>query len=175
MIRHRFHERPSQRDCIGVAAGQRASRLVRAGLAVLAACALATPAGAQIVVADPWARAVVAGQTTTGAYLQLTSATDATLVAVASPAAKIVEIHEMRMDGGVMKMNAVDKLPLPAGRRVDLNPGGYHVMLMGLAAPLKEGDTVPLTLTIVDKTGRTQKVDVQAKVRPLTAPAPPRK
>jgi periplasmic copper chaperone A len=155
--------------------GRRPVRVSTAALAALAALALSAPLAAQVIVSDPWARGVVAGQKTTGAYFTLMSATDATLVAVSSPAAKIVEIHEMRLDGGVMKMSAVEKLPLPAGRNVNLTPGGYHVMLMDLRAPLKDGDIVPLTLTIVDKAGRTQKVDVKAKVRPLTAPAAPPK
>ena len=91
---------------------------------------------------DAWARAVVPGQMATGAFMRLTAATDATLVDAASPAAKIVEIHEMKMEGGVMKMNAIDKLPLPAGKPVDLKPGGYHVMLMDLTRPMKEGDII---------------------------------
>lgn len=136
---------------------------------VAATLAAASPARAQVTVSDAWARAVVPGQLATGAFMRVTAATDATLVGAASPAAKIVEIHEMKMEGGVMKMNAIDRLPLPAGKAVDLKPGGYHVMLMDLTRPLKEGDTVPLTLTVVDPAGRTQKVDVRASVRALTA------
>ena len=145
------------------------SRLVAV---VALAVPVALPAAAQVVVTDAWARAVVPGQKTTGAFMRLTAKTDATLVDVASPAAKIVEIHEMKLDGGVMKMNAVEKLPLPAGKPVDLKPGGYHVMLMDLTQPLKAGDTVPLTLTIVDKAGKAQKLEVRASVKPLTAAAP---
>jgi len=142
---------------------------------VTVAVILATPslATAQVTVADAWARAVVPGQKSTGAFMRLTATTDATLLDAASPAAKIVEIHEMKMEGGVMKMNAIDKLPLPAGKPVELKPGGYHVMLMDLTRPLKEGDTVPITLTVVDKAGRTQKIDVRASVRALTAASPP--
>ncbi len=69
----------------------------------------------------------------------------------------------MKMEGGVMKMSAVDRLPLPAGKAVELKPGGYHVMLMDLAQPLKEGDTVPLTLTVEDKAGKKQTVEVKAR------------
>jgi copper(I)-binding protein len=133
--------------------------------------ALALPAQAQVKVTDPWVRAVVPGQMASGAFMRVTSATDAALVAAASPVAKVVEIHEMKMEGGVMRMGAVDRLPLPAGKPVDLAPGGYHVMLMGLTAPLKEGDTVPITLTVADPSGKTQKVEVRATVRALTAPA----
>ena len=141
-----------------------------AALVALASTLAAAPlAVAQVTVSDPWVRGVVPGQMATGAFMRLTAAADATLVDAASPAARIVEIHEMKMEGGVMKMSAIDRLPLPAGKAVDLKPGGYHVMLMDLVAPLKEGDTVPITLTVADKAGRTQKVEVRATVRPLTA------
>jgi copper(I)-binding protein len=133
---------------------------------------LALSAAAQVTVTDPWARATVAGQKATGAFMQLTSATNAVLIDAASPVAKIVEIHEMKMDAGVMKMAAVEKLPLPAGKPVALAPGGYHVMLMDLTRPLKEGETIPLTLTVTDASGRTQKIEVRAAVRGLTAAAP---
>ena len=144
-----------------------------AALVALASTLAAAPlAVAQVTVSDPWVRAVVPGQMATGAFMRLTAATDATLVGAASPAATIVEIHEMKMEGGVMKMSAIDRLPLPAGKAVDLKPGGYHVMLMDLVAPLKEGETVPITLTVADKAGRTQKVEVRAAVRALTAGPP---
>jgi copper(I)-binding protein len=88
---------------------------------------------------------------------------------VASPAAAIVEIHEMKMDGGMMTMRAVDRIVLPAGKAVELKPGGYHVMLMDLAKPLKEGDSVPLKLTFEDKAGKKVTQDVNVPVRALTA------
>jgi copper(I)-binding protein len=75
----------------------------------------------------------------------------------------------MKMDGGMMTMRAVDKLPLPAGKTVELKAGGYHVMLMDLAKPLKEGDSVPLKLTFEDKGGKKVTQDVIAPVRALTA------
>jgi len=144
-----------------------------AALVALASTLAAAPlAVAQVTVSDPWVRGVVPGQMATGAFMRLTAAADATLVDAASPAARIVEIHEMKMDGGVMKMSAIDRLPLPAGKAVELKPGGYHVMLMDLVAPLKEGDTVPITLTVADKAGKTQKVEVRAAVRALTAGPP---
>lgn len=136
--------------------------------AVLAAL-LALPAAAQVAVSDAWVRGTVAGQKTTGAFMQLRSPTDTALVDAASPVAKIVEIHEMKMDGGMMKMNAVDKVPLPAGKAVELKPGGYHVMLIDLGKPLKEGDTVPLKLTFIDKAGKKTTVDVNAPVKALGA------
>jgi periplasmic copper chaperone A len=142
---------------------------VARSLVAVATLVLAPLAAAQVTVSDAWTRAVAPGQMATGAFMRLTAATDLTLVGAASPAAKIVEVHEMKMEGGVMKMSAVDRLPLPAGKPVDLKPGGYHVMLMALREPLKEGDTVPITLTVVDKAGKTQKVEVRAAVRAMTA------
>jgi len=132
---------------------------------------IAAPAWAQVTVADAWVRGTVPGQKATGAFMQLTSKSDSALVSASSPAAKVVEIHEMTMNGSVMKMRAVDKLALPAGKAVDLKPGGYHVMLMDLAQPLKEGETVPVTLTFADKDGRKTTQEIKAPVRALTAGA----
>ena len=147
---------------------------IRSATLILAAVGLAVahPAAAQVTVTNAWVRGTVAGQMATGAFMQLKSPADTALVGVASPVAKIVEIHEMKMEGNVMKMNAVDKLALPAGKAVDLKPGGYHVMLMDLVKPLKDGDAVPLQLTFEDKAGKKQTVDVKATVRPLTAGGP---
>ncbi len=133
-----------------------------------ATLACARPAAAQVSVKDAWVRGTVAGQGATGAFMQLTSPSDTALVGASSPAAKIVEIHEMKVEGGVMKMNAIDKLALPAGKAVELKPGSYHVMLMALREPLKEGQTVPITLTFEDKAGKRSSLEVKATVRPLT-------
>ena len=142
------------------------SRLLWLTVAAIASL-LAAPAHAQVAVSDAWVRGTVTGQQGTGAFMRLTSVADVTLVGVASPVAKVVEIHEMKHDGGMMKMSAVPRLPLPAGTAVELTPGGYHVMLMGLAQPLKAGDSVPITLTFEDKTGKKHTQDVTATVRAL--------
>ena len=94
---------------------------------------------AQVEVQSPWARATVPGQKTAGAYLQLKSAQGANLIGAESPVAAIVEVHEMRMEGNVMRMRAVPRLELPAGKLVELKPGGYHIMLIDLRQPLKNG------------------------------------
>jgi periplasmic copper chaperone A len=146
---------------------------VSAALLAVATSAAALPAFAQVAVSDAWVRGTVAGQAATGAFMQLRSPTDAALVAAASPVAKVVEIHEMKMDGGVMKMAAIDRLALPAGKAVELKPGGYHVMLMDLKQPLKAGDTVPVTLTFEDKAGKKTTVEVKAPVKSLTAAPSP--
>jgi hypothetical protein len=70
-----------------------------------------------------------------------------------------------------MKMSAIRSLAVPAGKTTELKPGGYHVMLMELKQPLKEGETVPVTLTFEDKSGKRQAVEVKAPVRALTTPA----
>jgi len=140
-------------------------------LVLFATLAAAQSALAQVAVMDPWVRGTVPAQKSTGAFMQLKSASDVALVAASSPAAGIVEIHEMKMDGGVMRMAAVKRVDLPAGKTVELSPGGYHVMLMDLKAPLKEGEQVPVTLTFEDKAGKRFTADVKAPVRALTASA----
>ena len=132
---------------------------------------LTTAATAQVTVKDAWVRATVAQQKATGAFMQLQSAQDAKLVAAQSPVAGVVEVHEMAMEGGVMKMRAVPALALPAGKAVDLKPGGYHVMLMDLKGQVKDGDTVPVTLVVEGKDGKRQNIEVKAPARGMAQPA----
>ena len=126
---------------------------------------------AQVTVSEPWVRATVPQQKATGAFMKLQSAQDAKLISAKSAVAGVVEVHEMAMDAGVMKMRAVDGLALPMGKAVDLKPGGYHVMLMDLKSQLKEGDAVPLTLTFETKDGKRQTMEVKATARNMSAPA----
>ena len=126
-------------------------------------------AQAQTTVKDPWVRGTVAGQKATGMFGQVTSTTGGKLVAASSPMAGVVEIHEMAMDGNVMKMRAVSGLELPAGKAVDLKPGGYHVMLMDLKQELKPGDAVPVTLVIEGPGGKRESVEIKAPVKALAA------
>lgn len=139
--------------------------------ALAASLAFALPAFAQVTVEDAWIRGTVAQQTATGAFMRLTAAEDSKLVAVTSPAAGVSEIHEMRMDGDVMRMRQIPSLALPAGKAVELKPGGYHLMLMGLKQPLKDGEKIPLTLSIDGPGGKRSTLEVQAVVRPLTGKA----
>jgi len=141
-----------------------------AGLA-LGLC-LAQSAHAQVTVSQAWVRATVPGQKVAAAYMELTSAKEATLVSAASPLAEVTEVHEMRMEDGVMKMRAAERIALPAGKTVRLEPGGYHVMLMGLPKPLKAGDTVPITLTVETSGKKRHSLRVQAPVRD-SAPSSP--
>lgn len=142
------------------------------GAAALAVCA---PAFAQLKVEQAWVRGTVAQQQASGLFARLTSPGGGRLVAASSPLATSVEIHEMAMDGNVMRMREVPALDLPAGQVVELKPGGYHLMLLGLKQPLKAGATVPATLVVEGKDGRRETVQVQATVRALGAPAPAHK
>ena len=128
----------------------------------------AFPAGAQVTVDEPWVRATVPGQPVAGGYLTIRSAESAALVGVRTPVAQRAEIHEMKMDGGVMKMRPVARIELPAGEAVALKPGGYHLMLMSLARPLQPGETVPMTLVIEGPDKTRQEIKVQAEVRDPT-------
>lgn len=130
----------------------------------------AFPVMAQVTVKDPWVRATVPAQKATGAFMQITSAQDARLVEARSTVAGVVEVHEMTMEKDVMKMRAVKGLDLPAGKTVELKPGGYHVMLMDLKEQMKEGATVPVTLVIEGKDKKRSTVEVKASVKPLTTP-----
>ncbi len=138
-------------------------------LAVLAFAAVSAAAQAQVTVSDAWVRGTVQGQTATGAFMHLRSPDGAAIVGADSPVAGIVEIHEMAMENNVMKMRAVTRIDLPPGRTVELKPGGYHVMLMDLKAPLKKGETVPIRLKVQSRSGQTQEIEVKAEVRELAA------
>ena len=110
-------------------------------------------AWAQVKVDKAWARATVQGQQATGAFMTLTATQATQLVAVSTPVAGVAEIHEMKMDAGVMKMRALPALNLPAQQAVELKPGSYHLMLMDLKAPLSKDASVALTLTFRDAKG----------------------
>ncbi len=143
-------------------------RLIFASLLSFAA---ASTAYGQVTAKEPWVRATVPAQSATGAFMQLNAAKSARLVEARSPAAGRVEIHEMVMADNVMKMRAVSGIDLPAGRAVELKPGGYHVMLMNLKGQIKEGDTVALTLIVENKDGKRETVEVKALARPLSGAA----
>lgn len=138
----------------------------RLGLSLLA-LTFATAVAAEVHVDDPWVRATVGGQQASGAFMTLTSTSDARLVAVQAPIAGVAEIHEMTLEDNIMRMRAIDALALPAGKPVALSPGGYHLMLLELKGPLKTGEHVNLTLIVEDKDGKREEVEVRAPVRAL--------
>lgn len=134
--------------------------------AALLFAGLATSALAQNVdIKNGWVRTSVQGQTATGAFMTITAPQDMRLVGVLSPVAGVAEVHEMKMDGGVMKMRAVEGgLALPAGKAVELKPGGYHLMLMDLKAALPKDSTVPVTLVLKDAKGAESRVELKLPV-----------
>ena len=111
----------------------------------------------------PFARATPPGARSGGAFFVVANsgATPDKLIGVASPVAGNAEIHQMAMDGGVMRMRAVPEVDVPPGGKVELKPGGYHVMLLDLKQPLKVGDKVPLTLTFQNAGSIGVSVDVE--------------
>jgi copper(I)-binding protein len=145
--------------------GQRARAV--AAVLVLASSAAAIAADA-VSVSNPWVRATVPGQSVAGAYMDITVKANAALVAAESPVAGKVELHTMTMDGGVMKMRAIEKLELPANTTVSLKPGGYHMMLIDIKRELKAGERVPLKLTVQERKGAKSTLQVDAEVRAAT-------
>ena len=103
--------------------------------------ASALPAGV-VAVDDAWTRATVGAQRSTGAFMSLQSTQPMKLVGVESAAAQHVEIHEMALVDNIMRMRAVDVVPIVPGQRVDLQPSGLHVMLIDLVQPIQVGDVV---------------------------------
>lgn len=134
----------------------------------LAAVTLALASGAvfaqTVEVKDAWVRTSVQGQKATGAFMKITARDGAKLVSASTPIAGVTEVHEMRMDGDIMKMRAVPALDLPAGKTVELKPGSYHLMLMDLKAPLAKDSTVPITLVFKDAKGVESKVELKVPV-----------
>jgi copper(I)-binding protein len=109
-------------------------------------------------IGHPWARATPPTAPSGGGFLTVTNtgATADRLVSATSPAAAQVQVHEMKMDGAIMRMRELDNgLEIPPGATVTLAPGGVHLMMMGLKAPFKEATRVPVTL-VFEKAGRIE-------------------
>jgi copper(I)-binding protein len=127
---------------------------------VLASLSLAvTLSLAQVKAEGAWARPTVSGQQAGGGYIALTSAAADRLVGGSTPMAQRLELHVMAMQGDVMQMRQVDAIVLPAGKKVELKPGGLHLMFIGLKQPLPLGSKVPVTLKF-EKAGEL-KVDFE--------------
>lgn len=117
-------------------------------------------------IGHPWARATPPTAPSGGAFLKVTNTgkTGDRLVGASTPIAATTQVHEMKMEGNVMRMRELERgLEIPPGATVALEPGGYHIMMMGLKEPLKQGTNVPLTL-IFEKAG---KIDVELAVTAL--------
>ena len=140
---------------------------MRKGMLLAFLSLLCLPVAAEVTVKGAWVRATVPAQKVTGAFMTITSSEEAKLVGVSSAVAASSEIHMSMMQGGVAHMHGVEEVKLPAGKAVELKPGGYHLMLMGLKKPVAEGQKVPITLTVEDAKGKKSVVEVQAEVRGL--------
>ena len=143
---------------------QRLAKRVGMLVLMMAAC------GAQaqsVEVKDAWVRGTVPAQKVTGAFMEITSKNAVRLVGASSPIAGTVEIHNMTMTGGVMKMFPVDGIDVPAGKTIKLAPGGYHVMLFGLKRQMKPGERVPLDLLVETADKKRETVSLQIEVRDI--------
>jgi copper(I)-binding protein len=140
---------------------------------VASAASVAQAAPATVTVAQPWSRPAAAGTTGAGFFTLINGgkAPDS-LIAAESPVARKVEIHRSSMAGGVMRMNRLDRVPIPPGGRVIFAPGGYHLMLMNLAKPLNPGDRFPLTLVFASGARAPVEMVVGSGAAP-SAPAQP--
>ena len=103
------------------------------------------------IITDAWVKTTIPGGSVSAAYMNIKSATPLKLVKAESPVAGMVEIHDMKMNDGVMEMKALDAVNVPADKLVKLAPAGMHVMLMKVKKPIKKGDKVRLTLTFEDE------------------------
>jgi copper(I)-binding protein len=111
-----------------------------------------------------WVRASVPGQQATGAFMRITAKEPTQLVGVSSPVAGLVQVHEMKMEGDVMKMRPAGAIDLPVGHPLELKPGGYHVMMQALKQPLVAGTAVPLTLVFRNAKGVESRMDLRLPV-----------
>ncbi|WP_373976295.1 copper chaperone PCu(A)C [Chitinibacter sp. SCUT-21] len=118
----------------------------------------------QLEIKHPWARESASAASNAGVFMVIHSAADDQLLQASSDAASKVEIHEMKMSDGVMKMRPINAVTLPKGGVTKLAPGSYHIMLLGLKKPLKKGERFPMTLTFA-KAGKTT---VDVKVEDMT-------
>ncbi|NJM32585.1 MAG: copper chaperone PCu(A)C, partial [Limnobacter sp.] len=127
----------------------------------------------ELEIGGAWVRPTVAGQSSTGAYLVFKSDTNGELIGAESEVASLTELHEMVMEGDVMRMRHVISVPVKAGEPLEFKPGGYHLMLMDLKAPILEGQKVAVSLLFRTATGKITKVPFTAKAAMMDQP--PRK
>lgn len=146
------------------------SRFLLPALACVAVQVAQAQAPAPVSVEGPWVRATVQGQHSSGAFMTLVAREPVTLVRIATPVAGVAQVHEMKMDGDVMRMRAVDVLPIAPAQPLAFKPGGYHLMLQELKAPLRAGTSVPLTLTFRTAGGEERQLALQV---PVSVAAPP--
>lgn len=132
---------------------------------LLAATTSLAAHAADVTVTDAWIRASVQGQATTGAYMTLTAREPLVLTGASTPVAGMAEVHQMRMEGDVMHMAPVEGgLRLAPGTPVELKPGGYHIMMMGLKTQLRPQTSVPITLHFRNAAGQESDVKLSVPV-----------
>lgn len=142
-----------------------ASAITAAAILSQAAFAQVAETPSPVTVTNAWAKTTVPGGKVSAAYMDIKSTAPVKLLKAETSIAGNVEIHNMKMNDGVMEMKAVDAIDVPANKTVSLKPGGYHVMLMMLAASINKGDTVPIKLTFEGADKKPFTVDVKAKAQ----------
>jgi copper(I)-binding protein len=136
---------------------------------LLTVCACSLAQAEAVSVSNPWTRATVPGQKGAGVFMTLSSAAGSRLVSVSSPVAALGQVHEMHMDGDIMRMQErKSSLDLPAGKTVELKPGGMHIMLLDLKAPLARDSTIALTLVFADARGVQSSTELTVPVKALS-------
>ena len=119
----------------------------------------------ELVIRDGWVQEGPASQKITAAYMMIENhgQADVALKGATSSAADVIELHKMELTDGLMKMRKIDSINIPAGGHVELKPGGYHLMVIGLRQPLKEGDTVSMTLEFSDDLRQSIRIPVEPR------------
>jgi hypothetical protein len=140
------------------------TKTLLAAMAFASGAAAWAQAIAPVTAHAPWARASVQGQRTSGAFMTLEAREPLTLLGASSPVAGRAELHEMKMEGDVMRMRELDSVPLAVGKPLQLRPGGYHLMLVDLKAPLAPNTSIPLTLTFRTAAGEQRQLALQVPV-----------
>ncbi|MFN3629388.1 MAG: copper chaperone PCu(A)C [Casimicrobiaceae bacterium] len=138
--------------------------LLAGSISFIAASAL----HAQVAIKDPWVRATVPQQRAAGAFMDIRADQSVRLVSGRSPVAGKVEIHEMAMEGSMMKMREIPGIDIPQGQTLSLKPGGYHVMLIDLKQQIKPDDVVPITLDFVGTDNKKYSIEVKAQGRAMS-------
>ena len=146
-------------------------KIERLWVAALVGLGLWSSAQAQVKVERAWVRTTVPNQVSSGAFMHITALKDVRLTAARSPVAGVVEVHEMKIDNGIMRMRPAGELSIKAGQSIELKSGGYHLMMTGLKRQIKAGDEVALTLEFKAPDGSISQVTVKA-VAALTQPVP---
>jgi len=132
----------------------------------VAVCVLATPALADSVkIENAWARATAPGQKVAGGFMDLTADADMAVVGGSSPVSTSLELHIMKMDGGVMEMRQLKEIALPKGQTVKLEPGGLHIVFIGLKQPITEGAWARATAPVKTTNGKRKTIAVEAEAR----------